>query len=40
LNSALLATSVDESSYTRLSTRGIQLLRANRCFDLQCVLGQ
>lgn len=40
LNSALLATEVDKSSYTRLSTRGIQLLRANRCFDLQCVAGQ
>ena len=37
LNSALLATEVDKSSYTRLSTRGIQLLRANRCFDLQCI---
>lgn len=39
LNSALLATDVDKSSYTRLSTRGIQLLRANKCFDLQCVAG-
>ncbi len=39
VNSALLATEVDKSSYTRLSTRGIQLLRANRCFDLQCVAG-
>lgn len=39
LNSALLATEVDKSSYTRLSTQGIQLLRANRCFDLQCVAG-
>jgi len=39
LNSALLATDVDKSSYTRLSTRGIQLLRANKCFDLQCTAG-
>jgi hypothetical protein len=39
LNSALLASDVDKTSYTRLSTRGIQLLRANRCFDLQCVAG-
>jgi hypothetical protein len=39
LNSALLSTEVDKSSYTRLSTRGIQLLRANKCFDLQCVAG-
>lgn len=39
LNSALLSTEVDKSSYTRLSTQGIQLLRANRCFDMQCVAG-
>jgi hypothetical protein len=39
LNSALLSSEIDQSSYTRLSTRGIQLLRANRCFDLQCVAG-
>lgn len=39
LNSALLSTEVDKSSYTRLSVQGIQLLRANKCFDMQCVAG-
>lgn len=33
-----IATDVDSSSYTRLSVRGIQILRANKCFDLRCVL--
>lgn len=34
-----LATDVDESSYTRMKSAGIQILRANRCFDLQCEMG-
>lgn len=39
LNSALLSTDQDKSAYTRLMTGGIQILRANKCFDLQCVAG-
>jgi len=35
----LLATEVDKSSYHRLKSAGIQMLRANKCFDLQCVAG-
>lgn len=35
-----LATDVDQSSYTRLKSAGIQILRANKCFDLQCIAGQ
>lgn len=35
-----ITTDQDKSSYTRLKTGGIQILRANRCFDLQCVAGQ
>lgn len=34
-----VVTDQDKSSYTRLKTGGIQILRANRCFDLQCVAG-
>jgi hypothetical protein len=37
---AMLATDVDESSYTRFKSCGIQILRANRCFDMECVAGQ
>jgi hypothetical protein len=37
--SKFLATDVDESSYTRMKSAGIQILRANRCFDLQCEAG-
>lgn len=37
---ALLATDVDESSYTRFKSAGIQILRANKCFDLECIAGQ
>lgn len=35
----LIVTDKDESAYTRLATKGIQILRANKCFDLQCVAG-
>ena len=35
----VVSTDQDKSSYTRLATGGIQILRANRCFDLQCVAG-
>jgi len=37
--SKLLATDQDKSAYTRMKSAGIQILRANRCFDLQCVAG-
>lgn len=37
---AMLATDVDESSYTRFKSAGIQILRANKCFDLVCLAGQ
>jgi hypothetical protein len=36
---ALIASDVDESSYTRFKSCGIQILRANTCFDLQCIAG-
>lgn len=29
----------DKSAYHRFKSAGIQMLRANRCFDLQCVAG-
>ena len=35
----LLATEVDKSSYHRFKSLGVQILRANKCFDLQCVAG-
>jgi len=34
-----MATDQDKSSYHRLASCGVQLLRANKCFDLQCVAG-
>lgn len=34
-----ISNTVDRSEYTRLWTCGIQLLRANRSFDLQCIAG-
>lgn len=34
-----IATDVDKSAYTRIKSAGIQIRRANRCFDLQCVAG-
>jgi len=37
--SKILATDMDKSSYVRMKSGGIQILRANRCFDLQCVAG-
>lgn len=39
-HAAMLATDIDESSYTRFKSAGIQILRANRCFDLECIAGQ
>jgi hypothetical protein len=36
----IAATDVDKSAYTRFSSCGIQIRRANRCFDLQCIAGQ
>lgn len=36
---ALLATDQDKSAYTRFKSCGIQILRANKCFDFQCVAG-
>lgn len=35
----LMSTDQDKSLYTRLSSCGIQMLRANRCFDLTCEAG-
>lgn len=32
-----LATVQDKSEYTRMKSAGIQIMRANRCFDLQCI---
>lgn len=37
--SKILATEQDKASYHRFSSSGIQMLKANRCFDLQCVAG-
>jgi hypothetical protein len=34
-----LGTVQDQSEYTRMKSGGIQIMRANRCFDLQCVAG-
>lgn len=34
-----LSTVQDKSEYTRMKSAGIQIMRANRCFDLQCVAG-
>jgi hypothetical protein len=36
----LLSTDQDKSAYTRFKSAGIQILRANRCFDFQCLAGQ
>lgn len=35
----LLSTESDKSSYHRFKSAGVQMLRANRCFDMQCVAG-
>lgn len=37
--SKLLSTVQDKSEYTRMKSAGIQIMRGNRCFDLQCVAG-
>lgn len=37
--SKILSTVQDKSEYTRMKSAGIQIMRANRCFDLQCVAG-
>lgn len=37
--SKFLSTEVDKSHYTRLSSCGYQIMRNNRCFDLQCTAG-
>lgn len=36
---ALMSTDQDKSLYTRFASCGIQILRANRCFDLTCEAG-
>lgn len=38
-NNKLLSTVQDKSEYTRFKSGGIQLMRGNRCFDIQCVAG-
>lgn len=35
----MLANDVDQSSYTRFRSQGIQMLRGNRSFDIQCTAG-
>ena len=35
----LLSTDQDKSGYTRLKSSGIQILNAERCFDMQCIAG-
>jgi hypothetical protein len=35
----LLSSDVDKASYHRFKSLGIQILRASKCFDLQCVAG-
>lgn len=35
-----IATEQDKSTYTRLASGGIQIMRANRCFDLRCSIGK
>jgi hypothetical protein len=34
-----ISSDVDKSSYHRFKSQGVQLLRGNRCFDLQCIAG-
>lgn len=36
---ALLATDQDKTSYTRMKSGGVQMLRANKSFDMQCKMG-
>lgn len=35
-----LSTDVDQSSYTRFASAGIQIMNASNCFDLICTAGQ
>ncbi len=35
----ILSTETDKSSYHRFKSAGIQVLRANKCFDMQCIAG-
>lgn len=35
----LLSSDTDKSSYHRMKSAGIQALRTNKCFDMQCVAG-
>lgn len=37
--SNIVTTDQDKSSYYRMKSAGIQIMRANRCFDLQCTAG-
>lgn len=37
--SLLISTDMDQSSYTRLASDGIQLMRGYRCFDIECTAG-
>ena len=39
-NDKIVVTDLDKSSYMRMKTGGIQIMRANRCFDMTCVAGQ
>lgn len=38
-NAVSLATDLDQSSYTRFKSAGIQILNASNCFDLICTAG-
>ncbi len=38
-NNKILSTVQDKSEYTRFKSGGIQLMRGNRCFDIQCTAG-
>jgi len=38
--SKYLSTEQDKSSYTRMRSSGIQILKASNCFDLTCTAGQ
>ncbi len=35
----VMAHEVDKAAYHRMKSAGIQMLRANKCFDLQCIAG-
>jgi predicted Fe-Mo cluster-binding NifX family protein len=35
----VMANEIDKSAYHRFKSAGIQMLRANKCFDLQCIAG-